>query len=778
MIKFLITFLFFTAVQSFGQVKLIDLNNFDANYLNELIIKNVNAERRKKRLDSVYIDKTLLPPAQDQSDYMAAHNYIGHNQKKTDKPTFEKRMDVFGCNHKVATENVQSVDVKYLLGKNKNRLTYIKLAKYIVDNWKKSSEHYKNIINPNVAVINNAFAFKDGYLYVTQILASKPFIDEYDYTKGETIYVKNKKPCLNCKKVQKKLNSGEGHAGWYTVSNDSIYYWNTKYYYKGKHKKNNIRLIFSRKGTIAIDVIHNEQFDCKGKAAYDKSLYHDGYYINYVSKAKLKNDIHPSPDLYKVYVGQIPAFKDTFYQVDLNLTKKWKPCMNNSIIYVNPDYFKSKEYFIIPNPEIKNNSEIINKDSVLVKIAFKRNQTNEDTLIFQPLLKVLDSIVKENHSITSIFYTGVASIEGNEKSNTKLIKKRGTIIKNYLLKYYPNIAFESLYYENFEDFRDGASLIGFPETSQMTDEELRAWVNKNINNSKVEELLNTTRQSIVKINYKDVLSFENNAYGLSAQRVQDLIDADEEEDAKVLFEVLANKVFEGDYQIKDSLLNLNIPKVSKFGQLNWEHFIYQLNVTNTVVTAEKLNELKNIGAIETTLKYLEYRLMFNIFNRNNAINVDDFYDVIGSTKRKRTIAWLEVLDYISGVINYRYEKDMVAPLIVQLALKNKFDVYKTYFVCQYLIEWDYTIEPYLLLSKYARQRGLFPKLYKQYVKLAYYLQQFGNKREWKKIYAAFKILSNNYPNEFCDLFKWHQMGVRALEKKEVADLFCKTCRDN
>lgn len=776
MTRILSIFIFLSSFHVFGQVKLIDLNNFDVDYLNELIIKQVNGERRKKRVDSVFTDPTLNPPAQDQADYMAANNYIGHNQKKTDKPTFEKRMDVYGCNHKIAVENVQSIDIKYLLGKNKNRLTYIKLAKIIVDNWKKSSGHYKNMINPNVSVITNAFAFKDGYLYIAQILASKPFIEAYDFTKGETIFVKNKKPCINCKKVQKKLNNGEGMAGWYTISNDSIYYLNLKYYYKGKRKKNNIRLIFSHKGTIAIDVIHNEQFDCNGKPSYDKSLYHDGYYINYVSKEKLKNDIHPSPDFYKVYVGQVPAFKDTFYQVDLNLTKKWRPCMNNSIIYVNPDYFEPKDYFLIPNPEIKNNSEIINKDSIKVKVAFKRNQTNEDTLIFQPLLNVLDSIVKDNHTITSIFYTGVASIEGNEKSNTKLIKKRGTIIKNYLLKYYPNIEFKSLHYENFEDFRDGASLIGFPEVKDMTDEELRKWVNANVKNPKVEELLNTTRQSIVEISYRDVIEITNNAYGLSVQHIQDLIDDNNQEDAKVLFEVLAHKVFEGETMIKDSLLNLNIPKTPGFSKLQWEYFVYELNVTKKTVTAKRLNELKEIGAIENTLDYLEYRLMFNIFNRNNAINVDDFYDVLASTKRKRTIAWLEVLDYISGVINYRYEKDMVAPLIVQLALKNKFDVYKTYFICQYLIEWDYTVEPYLLLSKFARQRGLFPKLYKQYVKLAYYLQRFGNKREWKKIYVAFKILSNNYPDEFCDLFKWNQMGVRALEKKEVADLFCKTCR--
>lgn len=776
MMRLIPVLFFLSTFQLLAQVKLIDLNNFDADYLNQLIIKAVNNERRKKRLDSVYVDSTLFPPAQNQSDYMAANNYIGHDQKKTNKLTFEKRMEVYGCNHKIAVENVQSIDVKFLLGKNKNRLTYVKLAKIIVDNWKKSSEHNKNMLNAQVRGINHGFAFKDGYLYITQILASKPFLDTYSYVKEETIYIKNKKPCRNCKKVEHKLNSGEGFAGWYTVSNDSIYYWNLKNYYKGKRKKNNIKLIFNHKGTITIDVIHHEQFDCKGSAAYDKSLYHDGYYINYVTKSSLQNDIHPSPDVYQVYVGQIPAFKDTFYQVDLNLSKMWKPCMNNSIVYVKPDYLEPKDYFLIPNPEIINNSEIVNKDSVQIKVAFKRNQTNEDTSIFQPLIIALDSIIKANHTVTSIFYTGVASIEGNEKSNTKLIKKRGIIIKNYLLKYYPNIEFKSLYYENFEDFRDGIALIGYPEIAKLDDDDMRRWVNQNLNNPKVEELLNTTRQSIVKINFRDVISFTNSDYGLSVKRLSDLIDEENYEESRLLFEVLAHQVFNGNQSKKDSLLNLSIPQAEGFNKLIWDYFVYELNVTNTKVTAKKLNELKDVGAIESSIDYLEYRLLFNIFNRSNAIDVDDFSEVLSTTRRKRTIAWLEVLDYISGVINYRYEAEMVAPLIVQSTLKNKFNVYKTYFVCQYLIEWDYTTEPYLLLSKFARQKGLFPKLYKQYIKLAYYLQQFDNKREWKKIHAALKILSQSYPNEFCDLFKWYQMGVRSLEKKEIAELFCKTCR--
>ena len=140
--------------------------------------------------------------------------------------------------------------------------------------------------------------------------------------------------------------------------------------------------------------------------------------------------------------------------------------------------------------------------------------------------------------------------------------------------------------------------------------------------------------------------------------------------------------------------------------------------------------------------------------------------------------WVEALELIMGVENYRYSDAMAAPILVDLALKKKFDVKKTYFICQYLIKWGYSAEPYILLSKFARRGGQIPKLYKQYLKLAYFLGQFDNKKEWKKIRNVFKNLANNHPEEFCDLFKWHQMGVRALDVEEIAQLFCEKCREN
>ena len=56
--------------------------------------------------------------------------------------------------------------------------------------------------------------------------------------------------------------------GWYTVSNDSIYYLNSNYI---GGKKNNLKKIFSARGAITVDVIHQAQFDCSGNPSFHKT---------------------------------------------------------------------------------------------------------------------------------------------------------------------------------------------------------------------------------------------------------------------------------------------------------------------------------------------------------------------------------------------------------------------------------------------------------------------------------------------------------------------------
>lgn len=776
MIRLLFILLIILPFKISAQREFVDTLNFKSEKLGVLIHNKINGERKRKKKDSIYFDANLNELTLNHVRYMANNSFVGHEQRYRQTESLIKRLDHFNLNNKFVSESVISIDLRKFIIKSKGRYSYTKLTKLIYDKWKKSAYDYQQIVNSRYEIVNLQAVFNSGVLYICNTFASKPFIESYDFVKGEPIHIKSTKPCYNCKKVQKKISNGLGHVGWYSVSNDSVYYWNTKYYYKGKRRKNNVKLIFNRKGTISIDVIHQEQFGCDGKTAFDRSVYHDGYYLGAITKKSLKNNLSQSPDLFKIYAGNIPAFRDTFFQVDLNYSKKKRACMNNSIVFVRPDFFEPKEYFNFPKPIVEKSNQIRVNDSLLIKVLFERNQTSEDIHKFDPLIAALDSITNEKHIVKTIFYTGIASIEGSEKNNRKLIRKRGKLIRKHLHKFYPEIEFKSQFYENFEDYRDGLKLINLTDIAKLNNVELRNWTNKHRDETHIAELLNVSRQSLVSVSFHDEIKIDDMKYTLSVKHVQDLIDKGKVKNALIYFQIMGHKAIDGDVVVKDSLRQLNIPQTPEFNKLNWNYFVYELNVENKKIGNTDLKKLLNNGAIKDDVKFLEYRLMFNIFNNSNSINTSDFPTVLTSVKNKKYKAWLNTLYLISNVQAKQLSSQAVISRIVRLALKNKFNEYQTYFVSQYLIDWGYNMEPYLLLSKFARQKNMFPKLYKQYVKLGYFLQQFNNKREWRKIKSAMISLLESDSREYCDLFKWNQMGVRTLENSEVAKMFCEVCK--
>lgn len=789
MIKVLGLVLFLVPAYLLAQGEKIDPKNFKAELLNECLMKELNALRVRRRVDSVIYDPILEKAALDQAQYMAAEQVIGHGQKKKEKGSPYKRVLFYEGAHNDIGENVQAYDFAKAMKKSKNRLTYERLARNMMKVWSKNKFDNAVLLESNYANVAHAFVLNDGTLFTCQVFGSKPFTEAYAFTKGQPVLVKDGTECYNCRQVKKKIYNDEVSLGWYSVSNDSVYYWNVNNYTKGHFyrkkkdkylfstRKNNLNQVFKARGVITVDLVHNEQFDCNGKPSFHNSPYHNGYYLGVINKSKvLTQDINPNPEIVQVFVGMKPAFRDTFYQVDFHLIKKNRNCIETSTIYVTPDYFEPREFFIMPKPMVNLDKNLIIEDSVITRIPFERNQTNEDTAIFRPLVTTLDSLVKENHQIETISFTGVASIEGTLKANRKLFMKRGAIIEDYLKRYYPNVPFESSFYENFDDFRSGLVAVGYVDATEISNDTLRMFANDNRDDKEIANALDQSRFSTVKIVYRDYFPIEAGSYGLSIERLRDLMAENKVNEMIPLYLVMANEVIEGKSDLKTDLLELEFPKQPTYAKLHWYQFLLELATDpGTRVDGQRLKELREVGAIENDAAYLEYRLLFNLFAGNEAIDVSDAAEIVNGIRSKKQKAWIESLLLISDVENFRATGDAVTNTLLENVLKRKFELNQTYFICQYLIQWGYSAEPYVLLSKFARRPNQIPKLYLQYLKLGYFLQQFEQDREWKKIKVVIKNLAENHPKDFCNLFKWDEMGVGSLEKKEIAELFCEKC---
>lgn len=793
MMRILLWGFFLIPFFSFAQVPghKIDPDDIDYDLLNKYVMLEVNKYRKRRRVDTLKDDEILKKAAQDQAAYMAAEQEIGHGQKSKEKGSPYKRVLFYNGAHNHIGENVQAYDLAREIKKSKGRLTYERLARDMVKVWIKSRPHDKNLREPDFANVGHAFYLKDGVLFACQVFGSKPFEEKYEFDRGSPILVKDGTECYNCRQVKKKIYNDEVSLGWYTVSNDSIYYWNITKYSKGRiyrkktgtylinAKKNNLNKIFKAGGYLSIDVLHHEQFDCSGKTSFHNSPYHNGYYLGSLDKQTiLANDIHSSPELVQVFVGMKPAFKDTFFQVDFHLVKRKRACISTSTIYVTPDYILPDEYFELPSPIISDDQQLIIEDSVITRIPFERNQTNEDTAIFRPLVNILDSLVRDKHDIETIYFTGVASVEGTEKDNRKLIMRRGAIVKNYLERYYPAVPFTNDFYENFDDFRSGLIAAGYMDATEISKDTLRMFANDFKDDKEIAGILDQTRFSTVKIVYRDYYPIVEGSYGLSIERIKDLLVEDKVNEIIPLFLLMANNAANGVSEEGEDLLNLEFPKEKRYAKLHWYQFLLDLRLHNSPVTEDQLKFLMEVGAIASDAAFLEYALMFNLFNRDESIPIENAAEILAGMRNKRQKAWVETLELVHEVENLRMAPDAALGKIMENVIKRKFDLKKTYFICQYLIQWGYTAEPYVLLSKYARRPGELAKLYMQYLKLGYFLQQFEVEREWKKIRMVIRNLAESHPEDFCSLFKWDQMGVGSLSKELIAELFCENCQNH
>lgn len=171
------------AILSFNKIKgtEIDLNNFDSNLLETLILKKVNKLRKNKRLVLLKKDKILKKAAKDQCNYLFKKKRLTHRQVNTNKKTPSKRVIFYKGKFNGVGENIAYT---YLFSsvngaKNKKKIirlaTYEATAEYFFQLWKNSKGHYSNLINKsyNYSGIDFTINKRNNRIYSTQVFGYK-----------------------------------------------------------------------------------------------------------------------------------------------------------------------------------------------------------------------------------------------------------------------------------------------------------------------------------------------------------------------------------------------------------------------------------------------------------------------------------------------------------------------------------------------------------------------------------------------------------------------------
>ncbi|MFT4522630.1 MAG: hypothetical protein ACI8ZN_001580 [Bacteroidia bacterium] len=150
----LITVLLFTGLLINADTDEIDVANFKADRVEEMVLKLVNEARLSKQLAELMPDGKLKKAAADQAAYMKKIGKLSHHQTNVLKSNVRKRVELYGGSFQGLGENTASLTLFKASYQKSNEgidevvtiTTYSQLAKYLFNAWYFSPHHQVNML--------------------------------------------------------------------------------------------------------------------------------------------------------------------------------------------------------------------------------------------------------------------------------------------------------------------------------------------------------------------------------------------------------------------------------------------------------------------------------------------------------------------------------------------------------------------------------------------------------------------------------------------------------
>jgi hypothetical protein len=403
--------------------------DFDPDILNACIIDIINMARAQYTHAEPLVENDILAAAADfQSQHMAKKeekSYI--NQVSYLKHTEDRGFRAGG------TKKVSEVvtRVKATKGSGKEDYSYLDVATETVMSILKSNKIADIPLNKKfkMAGVSVSVDNYNKYCYVSIVLGNDLSFNKPDITYKHTTYTRksyglapyNAKTCRKCN----IRNVEEMHKGLEIKGGDI--------YFRYPNVRELRRIIGNKKDGIALDIVQHSQFPCNSTNDVDNNLYNRGVMTKYITYAKLvkKNQVTDKKDksLY-VYLGSVPAGVSEPFDVNLILIKDKTVCRTlcKTNVSVPQSVFQSQTSLVPDLTGIKTTINYIPKPEKAVfefKIPFEQNKSDYKAEDIQPFI---DALHEARFNIDSLHIATYTSLEGGERSNLELQKKRSESI--------------------------------------------------------------------------------------------------------------------------------------------------------------------------------------------------------------------------------------------------------------------------------------------------------------------------------------------------------------
>ncbi len=765
----------------------IDVEDFDSELLEKLIINKINKYRIKNELDSIVKDITLTNAAEDQSEFMARMELVTKKGRGKKKTTGKRLIYYGGSNY--GEELVAKMSPK----KGKIVFTYDELAENFAFKFIKSKKTAQIVYNPLFIFIGVGCTLDE---YKKKVYTSIVFGNYNSFNNGanrrkemNVPYSKRKyglkhydaKVCKNCKKFK---NIEDLQKGLY-VKDDAIYF-----------KSDNLRaikkLLRKPKDGLAVDVIQREQYTCTGDNIIDNNLVNKGIMTKRVWRKKLlkKNMITDKKERKKkidVKLAKMPKGIDGDYELNLIIIQNKHVCMDIPQSYIDDGGVEYNSQIDLLADTVTINSKFVYKpvaetSKLDFKIPFERNKSTYNKDDIQPVLK---SLKEPDFIIKNMTITAYSSIEGNESTNKSLQKQRAKSIVDALKSLQnTNLKYKIITDDNWADFKTDVASTEYSNLASMSKKQAQDYIRKNKLSQELEPILKNERYAHIEADIVyDIDGDKEQAFVVS--RFNKAVKEGDLPKALSIQKYILKKIISEDYDI-NAVKNQEIPETAACAGLMMNKIWMQKYIEEEdLESGNYCNEINKLHKLVPSNDYISFNNVYchvanNPCNKEDAIKnqqkeIDDLYqtslsketvDLLNMEFQFKVIEAVDTSDKPSDILTQSLQK---VKDIVNIKESNWQNSLKLAYIFMKHHDYDFATK---LLDPFVYKDKVFEELIFTYISLCSKSQA----RMYSNRFAfALKKAHEINPTRFCELFAGKKLPMQVIENKLVKKEYCNYC---
>ena len=554
-----------------------------------------------------------------------------------------------------------------------------------------------------------------------------------------------------------------------------------------------LRRLIGRKGdAIALDIVQHSQYECGSPNNVDFNFYNRGVMLKPITFDKMlkKNEIKDKKDksLY-VYLGTVPNSVSAPFDVNVVIIKSKTVCrtaIRTNVRTPSIDY-QARTSLI---PDLDGIQTTINyiphaeKTYLEINIPFHKNKYTYELSDIKPFIETLNT---PRFIIDTIFITAYTSLEGSDRSNTELQRKRSESIVNAMkqLQDKQNIPYTIEYNDGWDLFVKDVAGTQYKNLAQRSREDARAAINQGKTQRDLESILAKHRFAYIKIAATYDISTDEYEQEFVTSKFNTALAQGDLPLAFAVQKYMIKRVEEGRYK-KNFVENLNIPVetrmipflTNKYYMLSF--FSGELTAANIdrVIALAKMdskNPICEFNALACTIADGEISSASQIAGMQGKI--DRMYNSPIGKKYPNKVDALniafqyQILDYINSSENpdealmtttYEKIKEIAMPTITNW--KNAYEVASSFIGFG---DFEFARKA---LDPYINDPNISEDFIFTYMNL-YSLDE--NNYLSKKFETACKLALSKNKSRFCSEIRTYSILVR--ENLAVKGVICKEC---